>query len=59
VTLDIYDILGRKVQTLIDISQPAGEYQAVWDADGVSSGLYFYWLKAGNKVVSKPMILLK
>jgi hypothetical protein len=59
VTLDIYDILGRKVQTLLDINQPAGEYQAVWQADRVSSGLYFYRLKAGEKVDSKPMILLK
>jgi hypothetical protein len=59
VTLDIYDILGRKVQTLIDIQQRAGEHQAVWEADNISSGIYFYRIQAGDKVVSKPMILLK
>jgi hypothetical protein len=59
VTLDIYDILGRKVQTLLDISQPAGEYRAVWQADKVSSGMYFYRLQTGEKTVSRQMILLK
>lgn len=59
VTLDIYDILGRKVQTLLDISQPAGEYQSVWQADKVGSGLYFAKLKAGGQSKSTKLILLK
>jgi photosystem II stability/assembly factor-like uncharacterized protein len=59
VTLDIYDILGRKVQTLIDIQQQAGEHQVIWEADKTASGLYFYRMQAGDKDVSRPMILLK
>jgi hypothetical protein len=59
VTLDIYDILGRKVQTLIDINQPAGEYQAVWEADKVGSGFYFARLNAGGQSQTTKLIFLK
>jgi hypothetical protein len=59
VALDIYDILGRKVQTLIDISQQAGEYQAVWEADKVGSGFYFAKLNAGGQSKTTKLILLK
>ena len=59
ITLDIYDILGRKVETLKDEYQPAGYHQAIWQADGFSSGVYFYKLTAGEYVKSKKMVLLK
>ncbi|NLI16035.1 MAG: T9SS type A sorting domain-containing protein [candidate division Zixibacteria bacterium] len=59
VTLDIYDILGRKVQTLLDISQPAGEYRVIWNANKVGSGVYFYRLTTDSNSISRPMILLK
>ncbi len=59
ITLDIYDILGRKVQTLLDISQPAGEYQVTWKAENFSSGMYFFKLRFDDKTISKPMLLLK
>ena len=59
VTLDIYDILGRKVQTLLDNNQQAGEYRVIWNADGVGSGVYFYRLTTGSNSISRPMILLK
>ncbi len=45
VTLNIYDVRGKLVQTLVNNEQSAGEYHAVWDADGLSSGTYFCRLK--------------
>jgi hypothetical protein len=59
VTLDVYDILGRKVRTLLDINQPAGEYRVTWNADKVGTGVYFYRLTTGSNSISRPMILLK
>ena len=64
VRLEIYDILGRKVQTLVNKYQPAGNWTYSWDskdASGqlVSAGLYFYKLTAGNEQLIKKMILLK
>jgi len=59
ITIDIYDILGRKVETLISIKQPAGEHQVIWDAMDKSSGMYFYKLQAGNYSEAKKMLLLK
>lgn len=59
VKLVIYDILGRKVKTLYDGNQTAGEHAIIWDADGFSSGIYFYELQAGNLVETRKMVLLK
>jgi len=59
VTIEIYDILGRKVSTLIDRQQPAGYHQAIWRADDFSSGMYFYTLQAGVNVETKKMLLLR
>ena len=59
VTIEIYDILGRRVTTLINKKQPAGIYQAIWRADNVSSGIYYYKLQAGNYTKTKKMVLLK
>jgi len=65
VTLTVYDILGRKVKTLMDNRpQHAGRHWVVWngaDANGrpVSSGIYFYRLTAGAFSESRKMILVK
>jgi hypothetical protein len=59
VTLDIYDFLGRKVQTLADVKEQVGEHQVTWDAAGFSSGIYFYRLKAGDKSYSRQMTVIK
>ena len=59
VTIDIYDILGRKVTTLRNDVQPAGYYQMTWNAQNLSSGMYFYKIQAGDFVETKKMILLK
>lgn len=62
VTLKIFNILGKEVITLKDENQPAGYYQTIWhgrDQSGapVTSGIYFYQLRAGNFVETRKMIL--
>ncbi|MGH8004151.1 MAG: FlgD immunoglobulin-like domain containing protein [Limisphaerales bacterium] len=64
VTLDIYNILGQKVKTLVDGAMPAGYHNLEWngtDANGlgVSSGVYLYKLKADNFTRVNRMTLLK
>lgn len=48
VTLIVYDILGRKVTTLVDKEQKPGNYEVKFDASSLSSGIYFYKLQLGN-----------
>ncbi len=59
VAIKIFDILGRVVTTLVDRSQPAGDYTVFFDASGLASGVYFYRLEAGSFVSVKKMVLLK
>ncbi len=64
VRLTIYNLLGQRVQTLVDSWQPAGPYRINWDGGGergarsVSSGVYVYELKIGETVLRKKMVLL-
>ncbi|MBN2572263.1 MAG: T9SS type A sorting domain-containing protein [Ignavibacteriales bacterium] len=55
----IYDVLGRKVCTLLDEEKSPGRYLLVWNASGFSSGVYYIQLIAGDFVQSRSMILLK
>ncbi len=59
VTLEIFNILGQKVATLVQGFKHAGAYKAEWNAGNLASGFYFYRLKAGVFVKTKKMILLK
>jgi hypothetical protein len=59
VSIDIFDILGRKIKTLAEGIIPAGNHQVAWDASGQASGIYFYRIKTGNKVETKKMVLMK
>jgi len=59
VVIEIYDILGRKVETLVDGFRSPGSYKAVWNARDLSSGLYFYRLRADNYSEIKRMIYIK
>ncbi len=58
VRLTVYDLLGRKVATLVDKMQQAGRYRIRWDASKVSSGVYFYLIRAGKFSRVRKMILL-
>jgi hypothetical protein len=57
--LKVYDILGRESASLINEYKMAGFYEVNFDASKLSSGIYFYHLKANDFVSSKKMILLK
>jgi hypothetical protein len=59
VKLIIYDILGREVAELVDGYKSAGRYKVSFNAEALTSGVYFYTLKAGNYVESKKMIVVK
>ena len=59
VTIEIYDILGRKITTLQNGLQSPGYHQALWQAEDVASGVYFYKLQAREYIESKKMILVK
>lgn len=59
VTLKVYDILGRKVATLINHNQKPGNYEVQFDASDLTSGIYFYKLASGEFQSTKKLILLK
>jgi hypothetical protein len=59
VSLNIYDITGRLVATLVNGYQEAGEHVVSWDASSVSSGVYFYKLATADYTATKSMNLLK
>jgi hypothetical protein len=64
ITLVIYNILGQKVRTLLDEERMPGNYQVFWDGkdqkgNEISSGIYFYQLKAGEYKETRKMSLLK
>jgi len=57
--LEVYNLLGQKVATLIDGNIEAGHHTISWDANEYSSGIYFYKLTVGEQVFTKRMTLLK
>lgn len=59
VTIDIFNLLGQKVTTLVDGLLPAGYHQVVWDGSAVASGIYYYKITAGGFTDVKKMTLLK
>jgi flagellar hook assembly protein FlgD len=64
VELVIYNVLGEKVRTLVDEHQAAGMKKVSWDGKDdrgseVSSGYYFYRLRADEEAITKKMLLLK
>jgi len=59
VSLEIFNIMGQKVKTLVVSHLDAGFHSYSWDATGYSSGIYFTRLKAGVFTDTKKMILLK
>ncbi len=59
VTIKVFDVLGRKVSTIVNKSLLQGNYEVEWDASELTSGIYFYRMQAGEFVESKKMILLR
>jgi hypothetical protein len=58
VKLEVYNLLGQKLKTLVDEVRPAGYHQILFTAENISSGVYFYRLQAGRYTEVKKMILL-
>jgi hypothetical protein len=59
VTLKVFNLLGEQVATLVNSDLAKGRYEINFKGNDISSGIYFYTLKAGNYVSTKKMILLK
>ena len=64
VSITIYDVMGRKIRSLMNTSQTAGYHTISWDArndigEGVSAGMYIYTIQAGEFRSTKKMVLLK
>jgi hypothetical protein len=59
VEITIFDLLGKKVFTLVNEKQPAGYYRMEFDASDLVSGIYFYQINAGNFVRTRKMIVLQ
>lgn len=59
VRLQVFDMLGRRVATLVDDSKQAGWESVTWNAGDLSSGLYVYRLDVGAHSVSRSMVLMK
>lgn len=59
VAIDIFDILGRKVESLEQGTQPAGSYRVIWDAGNRASGVYLYRVKTDDYTATKRMLLQK
>tara|TARA_R110002096_G_scaffold278213_2_gene472231 strand:- start:3532 stop:11919 length:8388 start_codon:yes stop_codon:yes gene_type:complete len=60
VRLEVFDLLGRKVATLInDESMTAGRYNIQFDARHLASGVYIYRFQSGNTIITKKLTLIK
>jgi photosystem II stability/assembly factor-like uncharacterized protein len=66
ITLKVYDVLGNEIATLVNEEKPAGTYEIEFniyshsgESRNLTSGIYFYQLKAGNYIETKKMVLLK
>ena len=62
--VEVFNVLGQKIKTLVNGEYQAGEYRVIWDGtnqDGekVSSGVYLYRLQIGSQTQSRKMILTK
>jgi len=59
VSLTVYDLIGRKVSTIVSEELAAGDYLRHWDGANLSSGSYFYRLQSGSRVETKRLLLLR
>ena len=59
IKLVVYDLFGREVKTLVNEYKQAGTYQVNFNAEGLSSGIYFYKMTAGDFSETKKLVLIK
>jgi hypothetical protein len=59
IAVEVYDLMGRKVETIFEGLRPAGYHSITWNSDDNSSGVYFYKIQAGEFVDSRKILLIK
>ena len=59
VKIDVYDVMGRHVARLLNKRTSAGQHEVIFNAEKLSSGVYFYRLVSGNESVTRSMMLVK
>ncbi len=59
VVLNVYNLLGQQVATLVNGTKEPGSYKVSWNGDGLPSGIYFYKMQSGSFTATKRMLLLK
>ncbi len=59
VTLKVYDVLGNEVASLVDEQKQTGKFDVQFNASSLSSGVYYYQLKAGEFTSTKKLVLMK
>jgi len=59
VTIEVYNVAGQKVDTIVNEYMDAGSHSVVWDASSFSAGVYFYTVKSGDYSKTMKMTLLK
>ena len=59
VNLEVFNIVGELVGTLVNEKRSAGRYSVTFNASGISSGVYFYKMTAGNFIAIKKLVLIK
>jgi len=59
VQIQMFDVLGKEVLTLLNEEKSAGNYKLSFNASDLTSGVYFYQLRAGDFIQTKKMILIK
>jgi hypothetical protein len=59
VELIVYDISGKPVRKFINEMKEAGNHEVIFDTNGLTSGTYFYKFKAGNRVETKKVVVVR
>ena len=59
VSISVYNLIGQKVETLVNENMAAGSYSKSWNATSMPSGVYIYRLQAGTLLATKKLVLLK
>ncbi|MDP3684212.1 MAG: T9SS type A sorting domain-containing protein, partial [Ignavibacteria bacterium] len=59
VSLKVFDVLGKEVQTLLNEEKSGGTYEVTFDAAKLPSGVYFYTMQTNNFLSTKKLVVLK
>lgn len=59
VTIQVFDVLGKRIASLVDEARAPGSHSVVWEADDVASGFYYYRLSSEGFVATRAMLVLR